>query len=75
LAGVTRELVCELADVAQDDLPMAVLDEADEVFLTSSTRDVQGQHRVDEHRLDAPGPITREVARAFADLVATDIDP
>jgi len=75
LAGVTRELVCELADVAQDDLPMAVLDEADEVFLTSSTRDVQGQHRVDGHRLDAPGPITREVARAFADLVATDIDP
>lgn len=75
LAGVTRELVCELVDVAADDLPMSVLAEADEVFLTSSTRDVQGQHRVDDHVLDAPGPITREVAQAFADLVAKDIDP
>ena len=75
LAGVTRELVCELVDVVEDDLPMSVLAEADEVFLTSSTRDVQGQHRVDDHVLDAPGPITREVAQAFADLVAEDIDP
>lgn len=75
LAGVTRELVCELADVAEDDLPMSVLDEADEVFLTSSTRDVQGQHRIDDRTLDAPGPITAEVAAAFADLVAGDIDP
>jgi branched-chain amino acid aminotransferase len=75
LAGVTRELVCELADVAEDDLPLSVLAEADEVFLTSSTRDVQGQHRVDDRRLDAPGPVTRAVAQAFADLVATDIDP
>jgi branched-chain amino acid aminotransferase len=75
LAGVTRELVCELVDVVEDDLPMSVLAEADEVFLTSSTRDVQGQHRVDDHELEAPGPITREVARAFADLVAGDIDP
>ncbi len=75
LAGVTRELVCELADVAEEDLPLAALAEADEVFLTSSTRDVQGQHRVDDRTLDAPGPVTADVARAFADLVARDIDP
>ena len=75
LAGVTRELVCELVDVAEDDLPISVLDEADEVFLTSSTRDVQGQHRIDDRRLDAPGPVTAEVAAAFADLVAKDVDP
>lgn len=75
LGGVTRELVCELVDVAEDDLPMSVLAEADEVFLTSSTRDVQGQHRIDDRALDAPGPATAEVAAAFADLVAKDIDP
>ncbi|HEX4901678.1 MAG TPA: aminotransferase class IV, partial [Acidimicrobiales bacterium] len=56
LAGITRELVCELVDVEEVDLPLAVLEEADEVFLTSSTRDVQGQHRVDDRTLDAPGP-------------------
>ena len=75
LAGVTRELVCELADVAETDLAMSVLDDADEVFLTSSTRDVQGQHRVDDRTLPAPGPVTSDVARAFADLVAEDVDP
>jgi branched-chain amino acid aminotransferase len=75
LAGITRELVCELADVAEDDLTMSALADADEVFLTSSTRDVQGQHRVDDRKLDAPGPVTAGVARAFADLVARDIDP
>jgi branched-chain amino acid aminotransferase len=75
LAGVTRELVVEVAQVDEEDLPLAVLAEADEVFLTSSTRDVQGQHRVDDRRLDAPGPVTAEVARAFADLVARDLDP
>lgn len=75
LAGVTRELVCELVDVAEVDLPMSVLAEADEVFLTSSTRDVQGQHRVDDRALAAPGPCTREAAAAFADLVRRDVDP
>lgn len=75
LAGITRELVCEVADVVEEDLPLAVLDDADEVFLTSSTRDVQGQHRVDRRTLQAPGPVTAEVARAFADLVAREIDP
>lgn len=75
LAGVTRELVCELGDVVEEDLPLSVLAQADEVFLTSSTRDVQGQHRVDDRALDAPGPVTAAVAAAFADLVARDIDP
>ena len=75
LAGVTRELVCELVEVHEDELPLSMLAEADEVFLTSSTRDVQGQHRVDDRTLPAPGPVTADVARAFADLVARDLDP
>lgn len=75
LAGVTRELLLEVADVVEQDLELDVLDEADEVFLTSSTRDVQGQHRVGERRFDAPGPLTKEAAAAFADLVARDLDP
>ena len=78
LAGVTRELVLEridTVDIAEADLPLDSLHEADEVFLTSSTRDVQGLHRVDDRELDAPGPVTRTVAAAFAALVAADIDP
>lgn len=75
LAGITRELVLEVAEISERDLPIHVLADADEVFLTSSTRDVQAQARVDDRSLDAPGPRTREVAKAFAELVAADVDP
>lgn len=75
LAGITRALVVELVDVREHDLDMNVLSTADEVFLTSSTRDVQGVHRVDDHQFTAPGPVTRQVVDAFADLVSRDVDP
>ena len=45
LAGVTRALLLEWADVREVDEPIEVLDSADEIFLLSTTRDVQGVHR------------------------------
>ena len=74
LAGVTRELVIELGDVSVRTLPIDVLQTADEVFLTSTTRDVQGLHRIDDRTLEV-GPRTRALAQQFAELVADDIDP
>ncbi|MDQ2650826.1 MAG: aminotransferase class IV, partial [Actinomycetota bacterium] len=73
LAGVTRALVLECHDVTEQDLPLDVLRTADEVFLTSTGRDVQAVHQIDDRALD-PGPITAEAAAAFAEL-ATDLDP
>ncbi|WP_436770642.1 aminotransferase class IV [Yinghuangia sp. YIM S09857] len=75
LAGVTRALVLEWTDAEEADLPYAVLAEADEVFVTSSLRDVQPVHRVDARDLAAPGPLTRAAAEAFAARSAADIDP
>lgn len=75
LPGITRELVLECSEAEEADLTPDDLSVAEEVFLTSSTRDVQGQHRIDERDLEAPGPVTRRVARAFARLVADDLDP
>lgn len=76
LAGVTRELLLEVVDVAEEDLPIGVLAEADEVFLTSSTRDVQPVRSVDGRVLPAaPGPLTEVAMAAFADLEAADLDP
>ena len=76
LAGVTRSLVVEWLGVEEADLPVEVLAEADEVFLTSATRDVQGVHRVDDRQLPgAPGPVTREAAKVFAERSAADVDP
>ena len=76
LAGVTRELVLERCHVAEVDLAMAALSQADEAFLTSSTREVQPISAVDGRRLPAaPGPLTTGAIDAFADLVAGDLDP
>jgi branched-chain amino acid aminotransferase len=58
------------------DLPMSVLDTADEVFLTSSTRDVQPVRRVDGRDLPVcPGPLTQAAAAAFAQAYSDRLDP
>jgi branched-chain amino acid aminotransferase len=74
LAGVTRALVLEATDAVEQDLPIGVLRSADEVFLTSTGRDVQPVHRVDGRFL-VPGRTTTRAAAAFAALAASDIDP
>ncbi len=62
LAGVTRALLLEWCDVVEVDEPLGVLDEAEEVFLVSTTRDVQPVRRIDDRVLAAPGPVTRTLA-------------
>lgn len=81
LLGVTRALVLELAatvgiDAAEPTLPIGALAEADEAFLSSTTREVQAIAHVDGAPLPvAPGPVTRCLADAFVELVARDLDP
>ncbi|MEO3888736.1 aminotransferase class IV [Nonomuraea sp. B5E05] len=76
LAGVTRALVLEWCGAEEADIPLAALYEADEAFLTSTTRDVQPIRRVDDTELPvAPGPITTKAMRIFAERSAADLDP
>ena len=76
LAGVTRQLVIELTGAVEDDVPVATLADADEAFLTSTTREVQPIRAVDGRVLPvAPGPVTTAAALAFASLVTRDLDP
>lgn len=76
LAGVTRALLLEWCDVEERVLPLPALQEASEVFLSSSTRDVQAVSAVDGRELpDAPGSLTRQVAETFARRAAADPDP
>ena len=76
LAGITRELVCEVVPVEEVTLPLAALADAAEAFLTSSTRDVQAIRLVDGVALPrCPGPLTKEAADALAALMARDLDP
>lgn len=74
LAGITRELVLEWTDAQERSLPLGVLATADEVFLTSSTRDVHPVVRVDDRELP-PGPVTATIAEQFRARSAVDVDP
>lgn len=76
LAGVTRALVLEWAGGEERDLPLTALQEAEEAFLVSTTRDVQPIAAVDGRALPAvPGPVTRKAAETFAARAAEHIDP
>lgn len=78
LAGITRELVLEWTEAQEAELDLGVLDEADEIFLTSSVRDVQPVDAVvyDDRRHDvAPGPVTAEIAAEFARRSTQNAEP
>jgi branched-chain amino acid aminotransferase len=79
LAGITRELLLEWAaadGVAVVERPVAMADlaRAQEVMLTSSTRDVQPVHRVDDREL-TPGPVGRQLGELFRRHAAQHADP
>ncbi|NYD42121.1 aminotransferase class IV [Nocardioides panaciterrulae] len=65
LAGVTRALVLDWCGGVEVDEPLAEVARATEIFLTSTTRDVQGVAAWDERELPAPGPVTREFAETW----------
>lgn len=75
LAGVTRALLLEWTDGREVDEEIEVLRKASEVLLVSTTRDVQGVHRLDDRELEAPGPVTREAMRVWREREAEGMDP
>jgi len=75
LAGVTRALVLEWYGAREVDEPIEVVEGAEEVFLASTTRDVQPVHRWNERDLPAPGPVTAAVAEAWRAGERKGMDP
>ena len=75
LAGITRELLLEWWPVVERDLTLAEALTADEVFLTSSLRDVQLVERWDGHAFTGLGVTTARVAGVFAERSGADPDP
>lgn len=74
LAGITRELVVEWCDVEERDITMAEFAQADEVFLTSTTRDVQAVSHVDDRQF-GDAPVTAKVAEVWRTREPQDVDP
>ncbi len=75
LGGITRALLVEWLDVREIDEPIAVLEDAAEVFLASTTRDVQAVAQCDARELEAPGPVTQEAMKVWAAKEREDLDP
>lgn len=81
LLGVTRALVLELCaedgiSAEEADMSPFALSEAEEAFVTSSTREVQPIAHADGTALTAaPGPTTEKIAGLFAELIGRDLDP
>ncbi len=72
LAGITRDLVLEKIGGAERTIPMEAFysDAISEVFLTSTIREIQGVSSIDGVMVSQGqvGPITLEIAEAFAKL-------
>jgi branched-chain amino acid aminotransferase len=75
LAGISRDLVLAWYGAREVDEPIDVLREATEIFLVSTTRDVQGVLRCDDRMFEAPGPVTRDVAAVWAAKEAEGSEP
>jgi branched-chain amino acid aminotransferase len=74
LAGVTRDLVIEWCGVHERDISMAEFAEADEIFFTSTTRDIQAIHDVDGRPL-AEHTVTEQIANEWRKREPQDMDP
>jgi branched-chain amino acid aminotransferase len=75
LAGVTRALLVEWCAVREVDEPVSVLEQAEEVFLASTTRDVQPVRWCDGRDLGEPGRLTQATAETWREREAREIDP
>ena len=75
LAGITRGLLLEWTEAEEAPLTLADVQSADEVFITSSTRDLQPVAGVDELVLPGDGSVTARLSREFATRAAANVDP
>ena len=75
LAGITRELIMEWSAVEERDITLNDAKNADEVFITSSMRDIQAVERWDDQIFASIRPVTQTLALNFAERSEADLDP
>jgi branched-chain amino acid aminotransferase len=79
LAGVTRDLVLELVECVEKDVPLEVLraGQVEEMFLTATTRGVLPVTALEDQPVGTGdvGPLTAKAAAALAGLMEGDDEP
>jgi branched-chain amino acid aminotransferase len=80
LAGITREILFEIApqagiELREQDLTLDDLSSADEVFISSTTREVAAVSTISpDWNYPAPGKIARALEEAFQDYIRAYLD-
>jgi branched-chain amino acid aminotransferase len=75
LVGITRELIMKWSSIDERELTHEEAKRANEVFITSSMRDIQGVERWDDQNFSPMRPITEAVSVTFAERSQADLDP
>lgn len=73
LASITRRVVIEQAGAVERACILSDLASADEVFIASTTREVEPVSAIDDRTFEAPGPVTARVAAAVADAIRAEL--
>jgi branched-chain amino acid aminotransferase len=73
LASITRAAVIELTGAREQPCTLEDLEQADEAFLASTTREVQPVAAIDERSFDDAGPITAEAAAAMNARIRSEL--
>jgi branched-chain amino acid aminotransferase len=75
LAGITRELIMEWSPVEERELTLEEAQQADEVFLTSSMRNIQASSVGMITRTAPCGRLPKHWPPSFAKRAQDDLDP
>jgi branched-chain amino acid aminotransferase len=73
LDSITRRWIVNLFDVDERPTTMDDVRAADEAFLASTFKEALAVHGVDDHVLEAPGPLTGEVGARLGEHIAAEV--
>jgi branched-chain amino acid aminotransferase len=74
LASITRRVVIDVSGARERECTLADLQEADEVFLASTVREVQPVIAVDDQRYDGNAPVTARIAEQVASRIKSELE-
>ncbi|MFL5822527.1 MAG: aminotransferase class IV [Solirubrobacteraceae bacterium] len=74
LASITRRVVMEESGASERSCTLEEVLEADEAFITSTTREVQPVSAIDDRSFKAPGPVSARLATAVAAGIQARLD-
>ncbi|HEY3945711.1 MAG TPA: aminotransferase class IV [Solirubrobacteraceae bacterium] len=73
LASITRALVIDTAGASERSCTLDELGQADEAFLTSTTREVQPVAQIDDHSFNGGEAVSTRVAAAVSERVRSEL--